>query len=236
MRRSAPGWSWRRWLRKYWISLDRTPRRPWLANTMAMRGSRIAAVRTGSLSGGPFFGITVPAGGHCDLFTANVVGDVVALPGSAVNISIHSTIRGDVIGDGALVQVINSVVVGDLALARAPDSETGVTEVAVMDSTIVNGSIAVRDSAGTILVDRNRVINGDIAVTSNFVPPFLEYPSQLSVRLNQVDGNVTVSSNSGPGLKEVHSNTVTGTLACLENEQPFVGGPNSAGSTAGDCF
>jgi hypothetical protein len=170
------------------------------------------------------------------LFTANVVGDVIALPGSDVNIAIHSTVKGDVIGDGALVQIINSVVVGNVAIGRAPDSETGLTEVAVIDSTIVDGSLTIRASAGTILVDRNRVINGDIEVTSIYVPPFLEYPSQLSVRLNQVHGNVTVSSNTGPGLKETHSNAITGTLTCLDNEQPFVGGPNSAASTMGDCY
>ena len=190
----------------------------------------------GTLSGGPYFGIIVPEGAHCDLFTANVVGDVMAAPGSAINISIHSTINGDVTSDGALVQIINSVVVGNVAIARAPDSATGVSEVAVMDSTIVGGSITVLESVGSILIDRNLVINGDISVTSNFVLRFVEFPSQLSVRLNHVHGNVTVSNNAGPGSKEAHSNTVTGTLACLDNEQPFVGGPNSAGSTVGDCF
>jgi len=193
---------------------------------------------TGRLSGGPYFGIVVPAGAECQLWTANVVGDVTAVPGSSLAITFHSTIRGDVIADGALFDLVSSVVVGSVSIARAPDSETGRSEVVVEDSTVV-GSIAVRESAGTTLVDRNRVINGDIVVTSNFVPPFVPdvgYPSQLSVRLNQVHGNVNVSSNTGPGPKEVHSNTVTGTLACLENEEPFVGGPNSAGSTAGDCF
>ena len=38
-----------------------------------------------------------------------------------------------------------------------------------------------------------------------FVPSFLDYPSTLSVRLNKVHGNVTVSSNTGPGFKIVAS-------------------------------
>jgi hypothetical protein len=190
----------------------------------------------GTLSGGPYFGIIVPEGATCNLITATVVGDVTAAPGSDLRIFIHSTIKGDVTTDGALVQITMGVVVGNIAITGAPDSPTGQAEVVVNESTIVGGDITVRESAGTVLVDDNRVINGNISVTSNFVPPFLEYPSQLSVRLNRVHGNVTVSSNTGPGLKEAHSNTVTGTLSCLENEQPFVGGPNSAESTVGDCF
>jgi hypothetical protein len=190
----------------------------------------------GTLSCGPYFGIIVPEGATCNLITATVVGDVTAEPGSDLRVFIHSTIKGDVTTDGALVQITMGVVVGNIAITGAPDSPMGQAEVVVNESTIVGGDITVRESAGTVLVDDNRVINGNISVTSNFVPPFLEYPSQLSVRLNRVHGNVTVSSNTGPGLKEAHSSTVTGTLSCLENEQPFVGGPNSAESTVGDCF
>jgi hypothetical protein len=190
----------------------------------------------GTLSGGPYFGITVPEGATCNLFTAAVVGDVTAAPGSDLRIFIHSTIKGNVTTDGAMVQITGAVVVGNIAITGAPDSPTGQAEVVVNESTIVGGDITVRESAGTVLVDDNHVINGDIFVTSNFVPPFLEYPSQLSVRLNQVSGNVTVSSNTGPGYKDVHSNTITGALTCLDNEQPFIGGPNTAGSIVGDCF
>jgi hypothetical protein len=190
----------------------------------------------GTLSGGPYFGIVVPEGAICNLITAAVVGDVTAAPGSDLRIFIHSTIRGNVTTSGALVQITGAVVVGNIAIAGAPDSPTGQLEVVVNESTVVGGDITVRDGAGTVVVDDNHLIDGDIFVSANFVPPFLDYPSGLSVRLNEVHGNVTVSSNTGPGFKIVASNIVTGTLTCFENEQEFIGGPNSAGSTVGDCF
>jgi hypothetical protein len=190
----------------------------------------------GTLSGGPYFGIVVPEGATCNLITAAVVGDVTAAPGSDLRIFIHSTIGGNVTTNGALVQITGAVVVGNIAITAAPDSPTGQLEVVVNESTIVGGDITVRDGAGTVVVDDNHLIHGNIFVTANFVPPFLDYPSGLSVRLNEVNGNVTVSSNTGPGFKIVASNIVTGTLACFDNEQEFIGGPNSASSTVGDCF
>jgi hypothetical protein len=190
----------------------------------------------GTLSGGPYFGILVPEGATCNLITAAVVGDVTAAPGSDLRIFIHSTIKGNVTTNGALVQITGAVVVGNIAISGAPDSPTGQAEVVVNESTIVRGDITVSESAGTVLVDDNHLIDGDIFVTANFVPPFLDYPSGLSVRLNNVHGNVTVSSNTGPGFKIVASNIVSGTLTCLDNEQEFIGGQNAAGSTVGDCF
>jgi hypothetical protein len=144
---------------------------------------------------------------------------------------------GDVNGDHALiVQFRNAFLAGTINIVGAGDSPTGITEVSIEEVKIVNGDIIVRESAGTILIDRNRLARGNIVVTNNFVPPFSEFPSQLSVRLNDVGGDVIVSNNSGPGFKEVHSNRVAGTLRCEQNEQPFVGGANDARATVGNCF
>jgi hypothetical protein len=204
-----------------------------LAANASAEAGEAPTVCDGTLTGGPYFGVIVPAGASCNLFGVVVLGDVTAAPGSRLNLTLRSMIDGSVVGDGAFVQIHLSVILGSITIMRAPSDSGGVV---VAENTVVDGSISVRESVSTVLVDRNSVLNGDISVTSNFIPPFVDYPSELAVRLNRVVGNVEVSGNTGPGLKRVLSNSITGTLSCLGNEQPFVGGPNSAGSTAGDCF
>lgn len=192
---------------------------------------------TGVLFGGPYFAVEVPTGASCSLIEARVIGGVTAAAGSSLLIANNSTIVGGVVADHALwVQIIDSFVAGTVRIVGAGDDPSGVTEAAVRFSTIVGGDIEVEESAGTILVDDNRVRGGSITVARNYVPPFLAYPSELSVRLNHVSGDVTVSGNTGPGPKEVWGNEVLGTLRCEQNDSPFTGGPNEARTTIGACF
>jgi hypothetical protein len=191
----------------------------------------------GTLSGGPYFGVVVPADGSCLLINALVIGNVEARSGSQL-IARSDRIIGNVIADHArTVQVFDGLVVGAITMdgVFGDFPPSGVSEVVVADLTVV-GSITVTHSTGTILVDRNRVLAGNVTVTENFIPPFILFPSNLTVRLNRVTGDVTVSENVGPGDKLVHSNEVSGTVACVQNQEPFLGGPNSARRTVGQCF
>jgi hypothetical protein len=58
----------------------------------------------------------------------------------------------------------------------------------------------------------------------------------MSIVVNNLNstGNMHVSRNSGPGNKQVVANTVRN-LVCLDNDPPFVGGPNNAQHTVGQC-
>jgi hypothetical protein len=180
-------------------------------------------------------GIVVPPGGQCTVVDARIAGDVTAENGATL-LAVSVRVSGNVVGDHALVvQTVSSTVHGAIDITGAGDSPTGITEVFLGENKVIHG-ISVVDSAGTMIVDRNTVKSGDITVTDNFVPPFLAFPSQLSVRFNTVSGNVTVSRNTGPSLKEVFSNEVARVLTCEDNDPPFTGGPNDARAYIGQCF
>jgi hypothetical protein len=51
-----------------------------------------------------------------------------------------------------------------------------------------------------------------------------------------VGQNVTVTDNRGPGPKAVNNNFLGGRVSCFRNDAPFVGGPNFAESSEGECF
>ena len=204
------------------------------ASSAARSNQPLSVTCSGTLSGGHYLGVFVPEGAECNLFDAFVIGKVEAAPGSGLQIR-NSKIIGRVLGNHAMwVQVSDSFVVGGISIVGAGDSPSGITEVYVADLTVV-GTIEIVGGAGTTLIDRNRIIAGTITVTNNFVPPFLAYPSQLSVRNNQVNGNMTVSRNTGPGLKQVFSNNVKGRLTCEQNEAPLEGSPNTARVIVGQC-
>lgn len=189
------------------------------------------------LRGGGYDGITVPSGEMCTLLGAAVTGDVVAAPDSIL-VVVESEVLGNIIGEHALaVQVDETLFHGTngITITGAGDSPTGITEVFIWQTTVTGGGITVTESAGSMQIDRNRVLQGDISVTANKVPPILDYPSELDVRNNRVVGDVTVSGNTGPGPKEVHWNDVIGAVACYDNEDPFSGGENFARTAAGQC-
>jgi hypothetical protein len=196
-------------------------------------------VCNGTIDGGSYRGgVVVPQGAECNLWNARISGDVRAESGSTLN-AVADKVLGSVIGDHALVvQVRSSTVHGTITITAAGDSPGGITEAYVAENTIWDG-VSVTGSAGTILVDWNNVKSGDVSVTDNFIPPFTDYPNGLFVRQNTVAGNMTVSRNTGSSpdaAKEVSGNEVTGTLRCEDNELPFTGGPNTAGSVVGQCF
>jgi hypothetical protein len=167
-----------------------------------------------------------------------VVGDVRAESGSTLYLN-NDKVSGSVIGAGALgVQTLESTVNGTIAITGAGDAPGGTSDVVVGFNTVGRG-ISVTSSAGTIIVDGNRVKSGDMFVTDNYIPGFTDFPNGLYVRSNTVTGNVTVSRNTGSSpdaTKEVSSNTVTKTLRCENNDLPFTGGPNNAGVAFGQCF
>jgi hypothetical protein len=48
--------------------------------------------------------------------------------------------------------------------------------------------------------------------------------------------NIQVNKNRGSGRKVVRGNRVFQIVQCKENTSPFVGGPNTAAETEGQCF
>ncbi len=83
---------------------------------------------------------------------------------------------------------------------------------------------------GEVIVDGADVRKGNIQVEKNDVDALLD------LVFNRVSGNLQVFENLGAGEKFVQDNDVSQDLQCKENQGPFIGGPNSAGDTEGQCY
>jgi hypothetical protein len=180
---------------------------------------------------GSFENVVVPPGATCDLVDSTVDGNVKALKDSRLAV-VNTTVGGNVKGDEASsVQVIQSTVGGNVKITEGHDPL--ISSAVVQNSLILDGNIEIekgRFPFGDWLVEANAVRN--IKVEKNEAGADL-----LSfVQLNDVARNVHVLKNEGPGLKEVTGNTVGRNLQCKKNDQPFVGGPNTAQRAEGQCF
>lgn len=121
-----------------------------------------------------------------------------------------------------------------------------------IDAAGVGGNVDVRKNTGTLEIEFNTV-GGNVKVENNFVPAVytggppqpapggcgfpsaLLIPINMSVINNVVDGHMEVSRNVGPGTKTVAGNSAE-RIKCKDNSPPFVGGPNAAATTEGQCF
>jgi hypothetical protein len=114
-----------------------------------------------------------------------------------------------------------------------------------VDAATVGGQLNVwRNTGGCIEVEFNTV-GGHVRVEDNIIPPTPCAPppvggatvvAGMSVLGNNVlTGHMMVLRNSGDGPKQVVSNIVARRLVCRDNDEPFIGAPNVAGSAEGQC-
>lgn len=117
-----------------------------------------------------------------------------------------------------------------------------------VDAAKVGGQLDISRNTGCMEVQFN-TIGKNLRIEDNIIPPATEVcpppppgsvtsvkTGDMSVIVNTVSGNMQVLRNSGDGPKSVLSNTVVKKLVCRDNEDPFVGGPNFAAETEGQCF
>ncbi|MFN2563919.1 MAG: hypothetical protein ABR499_02750 [Gemmatimonadaceae bacterium] len=181
----------------------------------------------GVFTGASFDHVYVPPRASCSLYNSVVRGNVIALPGSSLFLR-DDQVGGDVIGVRAAdVQMIRGSVGGNVRIEGSADPSA----VAGVQSThLAAGSISIEGVAGgTVYVSFVRLDNGGVRVERNTA-------GWLFVEHNTAAGDMEVSRNSGPGIKYAYRNTLRGTLRCLDNDLPFVGGPNAAGRIEGQCF
>jgi hypothetical protein len=197
---------------------------------------------------GTFGNVVVPRDAFCTLSNSTVTGDIKALAGSILFI-INTTVGGDIEGDkarnvelvainGARNRVDGSIRIrdgGDGAFICGTDLPAGDIEVERMFGldrqngfVHLGGSICEGGFGGG-----NTLAQGSIRVKSNSTTIF---GIGIEIVGNTVGGDLQVLRNTGPQTKLVQNNTVVGTLECFDNEPPFVGGPNTAGSVEGQCF
>jgi hypothetical protein len=124
-----------------------------------------------------------------------------------------------------------------------------------IDAALIGGNIDVSGNTGTLEIEFNTV-GGNVTIADNIVPavytggPATPAPGGCGIPTTFIldvggmsdifndlgsSSNMHVSMNSGPGSKTVAENTVKN-LVCLDNDLPFVGGPNNAQHTVGQCF
>jgi hypothetical protein len=210
----------------------------------------------GTLPPGDYDNVVVPEGTFCNLSDSFVRHNVTALEQSRllmvhdeVDGNVHalehaevgiydSDIRGNVKGHKAnAVQVNGSIVGKNIHIVGAnvpgPFGPIG----AIVDGTrLPKGNIHIKkNTTPGVAVNRSTVEKGNVKVAENVVhsPSFAQ---GLQILDNQIVGNVQVSKNSGPSEKVVQSNDIRAALQCVENIDPFVGGPNFAQKAKGQCF
>jgi hypothetical protein len=187
------------------------------------------------LTGGPYDNVVVPEGGRCFIQFAEIKGNVKALPDSLLTI-VQTEIGKNVLGDKAdMVQVAGgNTIGGDIHIKEGGPNTVEAQEVLIGGNTIINGDILVQKMTiekGLLVgfTGQNLVQNGNVTVEDNVIVAGTLANQGLRVDSQQIaNGNLHVFKNTGPGAKSVMGNNVMkGDIQCYENEDPFVGGPNT---------
>jgi hypothetical protein len=221
------------------------------ASAFSLVGAPIVAANDTNCVGlatGVYNNVVVPEGATCTLLNATVNGNVRALTGSSLVI-LDSFVQGNVQGDQARQVYMNffTRVLGHFEVNAGPTSVSGITgfdnrvsiggnvliegnrgETYVKDST-VGGNLQVLKSTGQVTI-WSITVGGNLHVEEN--TPTLT----MGVESNVVAGSMKVFKTSGPADKFVFGNIVAKDLKCIDNDAPFLGGPNTARKAKGQCF
>lgn len=190
---------------------------------------------TGLLSGVIPGNVVVPPGAFCTLRNATVHGDVKVLQNADLEAQ-QNRIDGSIQGDKAgSVHSHGDTVGGNIEAKDGGPSSRGFIEVWI-NSTVPNGNIIVERMTGEFRLEGgfmggpNSVRDGNMFLQHNVVLGFMD------VLGNTMEENLQVFKTTGPGTKRIVGNTVGESLQCFENAVPFIGGPNVARDSAGQCF
>lgn len=189
-------------------------------------------------------GGSIIAATDAGVFTANdwIGDDVRGVKGSII-VSTSSIIRGDVRARGAFdVRLFEGEVGGGVQIVgggRIDPSLPSLGFAVLCDVIVHRGDVVVTDWGGTGIevgvspesgCGGNTLRRGGMSIERNTVGP-----GGLSVRGNKVADDIHVVRNRGAGPKGVQLNTAGGSIVCQKNDHPFVGTPNSARRTRGQC-
>lgn len=202
---------------------------------------------TGTLSGGTFESIVVPAGAICTIFNSIVNGSISALDGSQLFLEGGVTVNGSISGVNPAFFYIDietafgaNTINGNVSTIGALHNNFSQIPVLICGTTI-RGNVLIADgqdsvgfggeepgAACQLRGGGNTVLSGNVRVESNNVTTF-------RVADNSVDGNVRIEGNTGTATKRVLNNDVGLNLTCNDNASPFVIGGNSAKKLIGQC-
>lgn len=186
----------------------------------------------GALPPGTYNDITVPEGETCVVENSIVLGTVRAKEASRLTL-FNVRVDENVLGlQAAAVHVYGGgSVTGNIDL-RGANSPNELFSVFINQTEVKWGSILVlNNNAGGIGVINNSVLEGSVIIRNNNAAIF------NTIQDNRIAQFLFVMDNVGPGPKAVNNNYLSvGKVSCSGNEAPFVGGPNFAASSEGQCF
>lgn len=197
---------------------------------------------------GTFDNVVVPPGAFCGLTNATVRGNVKALQDAVLVITLNTTVGGSVYADKAdALQIRNATIQGNIEMVEG-GPHPFYREVAICGTTLPNGTIKIikvtaegtppvsgidlSPTAGCLPPTPNNVAKGNLQIEDNL----LLGTAFLSIT-NIVMQNLQVYKTGGlTGPKTVVGNTVGESIQCFENDEPFVGSPNEAKKSEGQCM
>jgi hypothetical protein len=197
-------------------------------------------VLTGPIPGN----VVAPQGSACTLFNAQIAGNVFAFEGSTLSAE-SSEIAGNTTVRGATsASLLVTFVGGDVTTV-----DTGHTSVDLFSTVggnleVVEGggfSLSISEVIGNLRVERT---SGLIEVGETLIRGEAQFfdngaagpAASLDVVDNIVLGNLQVYRTRGLLPKVVADNRVGQNVQCFDNDPPFVGGPNEAQQSQGQCF
>ncbi|MBV8160683.1 MAG: hypothetical protein JO265_07155 [Acidimicrobiia bacterium] len=199
-----------------------------------------------TITGTVYTDVIVPAGQWCVIHNATIYGNVVADPGSGLQIGAsfsftdHSAIYGSILSNPTMgafdnygtVSVGGSVQLNGLSTTPSSFGIPGNTNSSsYLEGMTINGPLSVTNAqAGAGGVDvHNDLLSGPVTFTNN-------NPSG-HIYTNTADSSITVTNNTGGG--SLSTNTVYGSVGCGGNAPPWTASGNTVygtnGAAGGTC-
>lgn len=195
--------------------------------------------------------VVVPEGQHCTLQNAVVTGNVAVRRDASLQAN-ASFIAGNVGGSEVrfILMQFETQVGGNVDINGGAPGTTSGWDIFVqiggnarvlnnqgftfIDASTIDGNLSVLRNTGDLEVEFNTV-GGNVDIVENTVPAFASILGNI-IGASGAGGSLRVFNTRGPGHKQVVSNTAGRVIACRDNDQPFVGGPNVAPKKEGQCF
>jgi hypothetical protein len=214
----------------------------------SLAASARAYICTGTLSGGTYTDILVPAGDTCTLQGVTVTGNIVVQSGGSLyflegpNSSDVSSVSGNLITVGASAVCLYSgytgAIGGNVIAIGSGSSGVALCEVLypfeVLCPTKVSGNVAILDTANVIKRTLWDFCAGSppITVGGNF--EFANNAVSTTIKSDTIRGNLLFNDNTAGGT--ISHNTIGGNLECSGNTPPPSGSGNIvSGAMLGQC-
>ena len=208
------------------------------------------AICVGTLPPGTYDNVEAPAGAVCTVSGSLVTGNIRADAYAVLHV-FDSTVQGDIQAETAgVIQIMGNTVWGNIQIQNGgPNPDPNVIDTFVCNNILRDGNIQIQNRTGGMVIglgngrnpiilaechnNGNTLIKGNLEIQGNIVPD----ARAMGVSRNLVGGNLQFQKNTGSQrFKVVENNNIGNNLQCLENDQPFTGGPNIAGKIQGQCF